>query len=1007
MWFILLFIIVVGLFVISSIQKESAPEITIPIVGVSTAYPGASSAEVEELITNPIEDALIRGLNDVENITSTSQEGFSSITIEFNDSIDVQEAVRSVQDEVARVENELPSDARDPVTQEFSFEDQPVFVVSLSSREAYTQLSDTADIVDDILSNIRGVLRVEVSGIPERQVTVIINTDTLAQYELNITDIERAIAQTDVSVPVGSIVQDGIEYNIGIDTSVDTVEDLNNLIIGTRGTGSPLYLGDVARIDTGLAAYTSLSRLSVNGSLPQQAITFSVYKQVGFDITTVTEDIREALDELQQTTPGMQFVTLIDMGEYVAKDIANLSQSALLTIILVVTVLSLALGVRESIIAGISVPISFLLAFIGLYLSGNTINFISLFALILSIGLLVDASIVIIEGISTYREKGIGADEAIRATLREFASPVTSGMLTTVVVFIPLAFLSGITGQFIRSIPLTIIFVLISSLIVALVFVPLISTVRIRRFEAMKDTGIFKKLTFLREKKFSQLTTWYQRILSYLLEKKERGKRFIRGLILLFVISLSLVATGLIKSEFFPMDNFDQVSISMSFPEGTQLTYASERVTELEDYLKQHEHVESFVSQIQPTSASITVILTSDLYGEEAVADFRAFASQDTSRADIVVTPPAMGPSVGAPFSVNITGDNYDVVTQVAADMKELVARIPGTTQVESDAQSSSLRFSLNLNLQKVRDLGLDVGTIARIVRTNIFGSEVATISKNGDDVDVILIGALNKNYTKVGTTNHVSFDTIRSIPLQLPGGGSVPLGVLMEEELQASTPSINHKEGERVVTVSSYLQEGVVLSDVLTVFTPKVSSLDNIEKVEWSFGGDAQESAESGKELMIALFIGILLVLGVLMFQFNSVRNTMFIFSVVPLGLIGVLWGLFIFQESLSFTSMLGFVALVGIIVNNSIILIDVLSHTESSEMDTRERVIVGSTSRLRPILLTTTTTVIGMSPLLFTSPVWRPLALTIITGLTFAVLLTLFLIPLLYYRHQIKKEA
>ena len=999
-WFALIFLILAGLYVMFTIPRESLPEIKIPIIGVTTVYPGASSLDVEELVTDPIEDQLLRGLDDVKNISSVSSEGVSSITIEFEDTIEIDEAVRNVRDEVSKVSNELPTDTLDSLVQEFSFDDQPVFVVSLSSREAFTQLSDTAKKVEDMFLDINGVSRVEVAGIPDRQITIIINKNTLATFGINVSDIGRAISQSDVSFPIGSIVQDGVEYNISVDNTLASIKDIENIIIGNQGSGSPLYIKDVARIEDGLAPYTSLSRLSTEGRNPQQSITFSVFKQVGFDITKVTEDARSAVSELEQQFPDMSFITLIDMGNDVSKDIKNLTQSALITIILVTIVLALGLGFREAFIAGIAVPLSFLLSFIGLFITGNTINFISLFALILAIGLLVDASIVIIEGITLAGERGFGPDEAIRQTLKEFATPVIAGTMTTLVVFIPLTNISGVTGQFIRSIPITVIFVLIAALIVSLIFVPLLSTINWGRVSLHKKITDTSALDARRTKIIERLNTWYRKHLEQLLDHPKRGKRILWGLGILFVISLFLIFTGLIKSEFFPQDEFTQLTIQVDLTEGSLISDSDTIVQPVESFLKEHPEVESFVTRIRPNDADITVILKDADEGDSTLQDIRNFIEQDTSGATFLATPPASGPSSGAPFSVNVTGEDYQKVLEVSESMKHLLDTIPGTSDATTSTAETALGFTLRFDVEKVKEVGLDVASLSGIVRSAVFGSEVATISREGEDIDVRVVAALNENYTQSDTTNHISFDELRSLPIQTPSG-EIPLGILMTEELRGSNPSIGHRDGDRVVTVSSYLEEGVILSEVTIAFDQQVKEIDGINDVEWSYGGDAEQSAEAGKELGIALLLGIFLVIGVLIFQFNSVRNTIFIFSVVPLGLIGVLWGLFLFNQTLSFPAMLGFVALVGIVVNNSIILIDVITSLQQEKNRSHKQVIIeGSVSRVRPILLTTSTTIMGMVPLLFTSPVWLPLALAIICGLAFAVVLTLFIIPLLFYK-------
>lgn len=1003
-WFLLVLITLVGLFVMVAIPKESLPEIKIPIVGVTTVYPGASSFDVERLVTNPLEKQLMRTLKDVESINSSSREGVSIITINFDASIDLGDALAQVKDEVDKVKNDLPTDSSDPVIQEFSFDDQPIFIVSLSSREAFTLLSDTVDSVEDIFLDVPGVSKVEIAGIPKREVSVILDKNALRQYGISASQVVQRIKQSDFSLPAGSIIQSGIEYNITIDNTVENLDDINNVIVSTNQAGQHVYVKDIAVIEDGLASYTSLSRLSVAGSEPQQAITFSVFKQVGSDITKVTKGIRRGLEVVQENIPGTEFITLIDAGSDISTDILNLSKSALQTIFLVILILSIGLGIRESVIAGFAVPLSFLLTFIALYFTGFTINFISLFSLILAIGLLVDASIVIIEGISLARSKGLSPDEAIRSTLKEFAAPVIAGTMTTLVVFVPLATLSGITGQFIKSIPITIIFVLISSLIVALIFIPLMSTVNV---SSRKPFLWMDRLSIWREKNMLKLELWYRNKLHSLLENTTYSKRLVRGLITLFIASIALVGSGLIKSEFFPKDNFVQLTISAELPRGSLLGNMDTAMQPLESYLQSNEMVESFVTQIRPVTADINVIISDKKYGEKVLQDIRTFI--DTSyngKATLLVAPPANGPSSGAPVAIELTGNNYDEVVATSIAFEKILSSIEGTTDVRSSVSENVVGIVIHLDVEKIRQAGLEPINLASMIRTSIFGSEATSLKYDDEDVSVMVRTALNQDYTSSDTTTHISLDQIRSLTIETPSG-QVPLGAFMRENVKGNTPVISHKEGNRIVSVSSYLLEGVALSDITQEFSTALKDFELSSEVSWNFGGDVEESAKSGMQLMMALLAGIALVIGVLIFQFNSVKKTVFIISVIPLGLIGVLFGLFIFNQTLSFTAMLGFVALVGIVVNNSIILIDVLgSLQDATDLPHLDLVIEGSVSRLRPILLTTTTTVIGMAPLLMTSPMWRPLALAIISGLLFAVVLTLLLIPLFFYRYGKKKN-
>ena len=998
-YFILTALVVAGLYSIVVIGKESMPEIEVPIVNVQTPFAGAGALDVEELVTNPIEDQLKRALDDVDSITSISQQGISIVTVNFESNVDINIALQEVKDEVDLVVGDLPDDADDPIVSEVSFSDAPVFVVSIAARSAFTQLSETVATIEDALLDVRGVSDVDIAGLPDREISVVLDLSKINEFGLNASDIVNGLSGADASLPVGTIVQNNVEYSVTFDGDLEEVEAIRSSVVGRTQAGEPVYVRDVAIIEDGLAEYTSRSRLSVDGSEPQQAVTFSISKQVGYDVTVLAEDLRATLDELQVelAAENLEFVTLTDSGQDVFDDLISLSSSALQTVLLVFVVLLIGLGLRPATLAALSVPLSFTVAFVGLLYTGNTLNFISLFALVLVIGMLVDAAVVVTEGMSNEIEKGEDGDTAARSTLTEFFGSIVAGTATTIVVFAPMLFLSGTTGQFISSIPATVIIVLLGSLFVALAFVPLIGTKLLRK-EPTKDPNSFAAR---RDRVIHHLSNWYRGILETILDSPKLANRIILAIVGSLVVSISLLVFGLIKFEFFPADDFNQVTVEITMPAGGLLSQA-ETITEgVEAILHETDHIASFVSNIEADTAEIIVVIEDDRYGDDVLKDlrntFKAYGD-----ADVTVTPPASGPTTGAPFQLKFIGENQGDLTALAAASTKLLEGIEGTTDISSSVDSNSIDITLLADRAAIEEAGLTVGGLAQIVRTSLFGGIATSLKhpKSDEDVDVVVKVALNPMTYSVRDTNIITIDTLRTLPIQT-AQGTILLGSFMNEDIIESAAKIEHDDGDRVVTVSSYLEEGVVVSDINNSFLALAESeLDIPDCVTMEFGGDTEESAESSAELGIALLIGILLIIAVLIFQFNSVKKTVFVISVIPFGLVGVLFGLFLFNQTLSFTAMVGFVALVGIVINNSIILIDVMSDLEKKYTSRKSIVVEGSASRLRPILLTTTTTVIGMIPLLFTSPMWTPLALAIIFGLLFAVVLTLLLIPILYYR-------
>lgn len=999
-YFLLTLCVVAGLYSVNAIRKESFPEIEIPIVGIQTVFPGASATDVEELVTDTIEEQLLRTLTGVEKITSTSRDSISSVFVEFNTSKEIGEGLQEVKDEVDLIISDLPDDVVEPQIAEVSFSDEPVLIVSVSSQSVLTQLSETVERIEDTLLGIRGVSEVDVAGLPEREISVILEPDALSRFALNPTDVVVGIARSNASLPIGEIVQSGIRYNLTFDGDFASVADVANTVVAETRGGEPIYVRDLGIIEDGLAVFESRSRLSIDGSVPQQAVTFFVKKQVGADVTEVTAAAREALTELQDEFAGeqLEFVTLIDLGEQVFSDLKTLSSAGIQTVLLVFIAMIIGLGYRESVLGALAIPISFVIAFAGLLITGNTLNFVSLFSLILVIGILVDAAVVITEGISDNMQKGYAPNEAAERTIKEFASPVIAGTATTVVVFIPLLFLSGVTGQFIASIPATVIIVLLASLFVALVFIPVIAT-KLLKVKKQNEGG---RLRATRARTVERMRRRYRNMLEYMFVRKWIGRTLVGGIIGLLLVSFSFVGLGLIKSEFFPADNFDQLSVSVSLPPGYTLDQTSERVVAVEEVLRREAEIKAFVTTVRSGgTADINVIINDDRLGQAMVNKLRNAFAGDFGVLDITVAPPENGPSAGAPFSVKFVGENLIELSGIVQQAARLVEDIPGTRDVSTSVDDNSIDISFVANREQIERVGLDVASVAQIVRVALFGGDATSFKHpvSNEDVDVAVKVGLNPNYTSTNNTNHITVDTLRTLPIQTPQG-EVLLGSLMQERIVESTPSIEHEDGKRIARVSSFVADGFVVNDINTAFLVKMDgSITLPPGVEMSFGGDTEATAESGQEMLLALLAGVLLVFAVLVFQFNSIKKTFFVVSVIPFGLVGVLFGLFIFNQTLSFSAMLGFVALVGIVINNSIILIDVMQTLQKEGLSHIEVVLTGASSRLRPILLTTITTVLGMVPLLITSPFWMPLALAIICGLLFAVILTLFVIPLLYY--------
>jgi multidrug efflux pump subunit AcrB len=1006
--FLLVLSIAGGLFAVNNMALEYYPEINVPVVLVQTVYPGASSSDIEESVTEILENALIGGIDEVDEISSTSQEGISIISIQFFDTADISESLISVKDKIEEVSSELPSDTNEPIVTKVSFSDQPIYTFALSSNEAFNQLRTTAESIESRLLKIPGVSNVDISGIPEREITLLLDINKLSQFSVNPNEVVQAIRVSEQTLPVGDVVVDDRTYRLDFTTSIDGPDDIKNIIVRSNGDGSYLYVSDlVSEIENGLSEYTSLSRIAQAGNArAQQAIIFDVRKQDGGDITELTNSIKAELQELQDETSGAyDFVTVFDGGENIQTNLSDLIGSGVQTILLVLVVMGFMVGFKESLIAAIAIPLSFVLTFIGMILVGQTINFITLFSLILVIGILIDSSIVIVEGIHDFRQEGYGPFDAARKTLEEYTKPVIAGVLTTISIFVPLLLLSGTTGQFIGGIPRVVNIVLIMAVVVALVFIPLVATAVYAIPLSEPEWLVNKRQTI-----FIRIKKWYAGFLRKFLANS-RGKRGLLGVIvLLFFGSLSLVGTGLIQSEFFPPDETDRVYINAQLPKGTPLEITSQKITELELRIADTEHLlayttvigsESvFVGQGRTGSSYANIILNIDDKKNGVLVAQKLRKDLSDFDFDVQILIPESGPPVGAPFQVRLIGDNWDDINLAAEQTAVFIESFNSTRDIESGVDTGLTDVRLVVEQDKLSDYNLSAFEVSSTLRTTIFGAEATTLTlpQVGDTYVVVKV-AIN-NETKTHRDNNVvTLDDIRNIPLQT-SRGEVLLGYFVDEELTQATSKASHRNGERLVTVTSYIQDGFLPVDLVNEFNARSSELELPGNVRFELAGAQDENNESSSELIASLGLGVLLVFGVLIWQFGSIRDTFFIVSVIPLGLIGVFFGLLFADMNLSFTALLGFIALVGIVVNDSIILVDVMNTTRlrNPEKDKRDVVIEGASSRLRPVIVTTVTTVLGMIPLLFVSPLWEPFAFSMIVGLSFATILTLVVIPMFY---------
>lgn len=1000
-------LIVAGFYSLAKIPKENTPSIDIPVATVVTALPGASAEDMETLVTDKLEPQ-IAGISNIDTVTSSSGDGVSAITVQFTANADTNQSMQDLRDAVSKVESQLPADATTPTVTKMSFSNQPILVASVAGDLTPMEFSALGKTLSDTLTKVAGVSQVSVAGVPDREVDVVVSKESLEQYGLSLTSVISAIAASNAALPAGSITMDNINYNVNFKGGISDPSEIQDIAVGSKN-GVPVYLRDIATISDGLAPAATYSRLSQNGKPSVNAITLQIYRQSGGDIQGIASAAKAKLLSLQNTTLRGLTVYVApstDQSVQIKKQLGDLTKTGFETVLLVIAVLLLTIGWRESLVAALAIPLSFLISFIGLYATGNTLNFISLFSLILAVGILVDSGIVVTEAIHARMKLFPTPIKAARAALHDYAWPLIAGTMATIAVFFPLFFISGIIGKFIGGIPYTIIFVLTASIFVALGIVPLIAVL----FTKQEPN----RLERIQEEYTTRITDAYVKRLRILLEHRRYQNWFLATLGTLLALSLALPFTGLVQATFFPQSDEDFLYINIQKPQGTTLEQTDLAAREVEELLYADTDIASFQTTVGQSSsltgsgssgsndANITVTLPTPRAktSTQIMNDLKRRLAVITD-ATVQVLQASNGPQSGAPIQIQFEGENLDELITAADRGAQLLATIPGATNITTSTKNNGNEFDLTIDRAKTAALGLNTQIVAQTLRAAINGTKATSITLPNQNIDVIVKLNLNPAYTTPAETTNTTIDSIDN--LAIPGAsGSVLLGSILHHSLGESNATISHKDQNRLETISAYPSDKTTTTAVVAAFQKKLDELHLPADVAVSYGGESQDISDSFQQMFVALMAGIVFMFMILVVAFNSIRYSLYLLSIVPLSLIGVLDGLALTGQPVSFTSLLGVIGLGGVIINHAIILMDSMIHNLRNNPDKPIIDVVAESSamRLRPIFLTTITTVIGMVPLAASNATWGPFAFAVMFGLSFAICLTLVLVPVLFFR-------
>ena len=1104
---LIVMIFLAGIFSYKSMPREAFPEIVVPQIYVATPYPGNSALDIEKLITRPLEKE-INGISGVEEIISTSIEGFSSIQVEFDFSVTPSEALQKVKDKVdaAKSDKDFPTDLpADPTVQEMNFAELiPIMNINLSGDFSMDQLKEYGEYLEDEIEKVPEISKVDIRGIQDKEMEISVDLYKMEISKTSFNDIAMAIQNENMTISGGDLLEEGIRRNVRIIGEFKSAKEIEDIIV-KQENNNIVYLRDIANVSFKEQEKTSYAR-----EFSQQVVMLDVTKRGGENLINASTQIDKIIaDAKENYFPTNLYISKTnDQTNDTKTMVADLENSIILGVILVVLVLLFFLGIRNALFVGIAIPLSMFISFIILSFLGVTLNTMVLFSLVIALGMLVDNGIVVVENVYRLLDEGYSKIDAAKYGVGEVAMPIIASTATTLAAFLPIAFWPGMMGEFMRYLPITLIIVLTSSLFVALVINPMLTSVymKIKEDEVnFKRILIFSSVIFAvgvlfiigglitESKGFNALglilvlagllrvvntklltpgTEWfqnkflpriekyYERILRYVLHGK-RPRRFFLGTFGLLISAFMLFGAFPPKILFFPETPPKQVYVYLEYPIGTDIEKTNKLSIEVEEkiqeYLKKYEVngenklITSVIGQVgegtsdpnqgqqggtTPNKVRITVdfvkfIDRGGIQTNDVLIEIRELL-QGFPGVNITVDRPADGPPAGAPINIEVSGDDYEELLTVSEDIKQFINKssISGIEDLKLDVEQGKPELPIIIDRQKTRRLGISTGQIGDALRTSLFGKEVSTF-KDGEDDYPINIRLMDKyRYNKDILVN-------QKITFRNQSSGQIvqiPISSVAHSETSSTFSAVKRKDLNRVITIFSNVLENYNATDVNDQIRKRLDSYDLPDHISISFTGEQEQQAEEMAFLSKALLIAVFLIFLILVGQFNSTSTPIIISLSVLLSLIGVLFGLIIFRmEFIIMMTMIGIISLAGIVVNNAIVLIDYtnlvmkrkrlelgLDDGVLSKELIYESIVEGGKTRLRPVLLTAITTILGLLPLaigininfmtLFTEfnpqfyiggenvVFWGPMSWTIIFGLTFATFLTLVIVPVMY---------
>ncbi len=996
---------ILGLYSLSKLPIDLYPDVETNTIMVMTTYQGASAQDIEQNVTRPLENVL-NSVNDLKHITSKSRENISVITLEFEYGKDIDVLTNDVRDKLDMVKSQLPDNAENPIIFKFSSDMIPIVLLSVQAKESMPGLYKILD--EDVanpLARISGVGSVSISGAPKREIHVYIDPLRLEAYNLTVESISQVIAAENRNVPGGSFDIGSDTYSLRVQGEFKDATELNNIVVGSRD-GRNIYLRDVARVDDSLE-----ERAQQTFNDGEKGAMIVIQKQSGANSVEISNKVLKLLPSLQKRLPSdVKLGIIVDTSDNIRNTIHSLVETVLYALLFVVIVVFTFLGRwRATLIITITIPISLIASFIYLAATGNSLNIVSLSALSISIGMVVDDAIVVLENVTTHIERGADPKQAAIHGTNEVAVSVIASTLTLIAVFFPLTLVTGMTGVLFRQLGWMVCIMMVISTVCALSLTPMLCSRLLRRDN--KHGKLYTLLFTPINKGLDAFDRGYARVLNYVVEHKSLT---IGSCMAIFIGSLFLLKY--VGTEFFPTADDARLGVSLELPIGSRVELAQEATARLSrEWREKYPEIKMLnyttgnassdntfasLSDNGPHIVSMNIRLTDPGERERSSTELAALMRQDLQerfpefkKAQVNVGG-RRGGGMGGQSAVDfeIYGYDFTETDSVASQLKAALEKVPGAADVMVSRSDYQPEYQVDFDREKLALYGLNLTTAANYLRNRINGNLSSYFREDGEEYDMKVMYA---------PEHRTSLNDIENILIYNAEGKGVRVKDVGKVVERFTPPTIERKDRERIITVSTVV-DGVPMSTIVDSANVIIDRMEIPAGVNIQLAGSYEDQQESFTDLLTLAVLIIVLVYIVMAAQFESYTYPGIIMTSLLFAFSGVFIILYLTGHTLNVMSMIGAIMLIGIVVKNGIVLIDYISLNRERGMSIRRAVVLGGKSRLRPVVMTTLTTILGMVPMAFGtgqgSEMWRPMGTAVIGGLTLSTILTLLFVPTLY---------